>query len=59
MIGPWNCWSRCDLLLVTVVMSTVNEAVETWVPTMTICPVIDVVRPTATVVWPKSTSSTR
>ena len=47
MMRPWNWLSRPSLPLVTVVMSTLNDAFVTVVPAIVIVPVTLLVRPTA------------
>ena len=56
MIRPWNCPSRRDSGLVTVVMSTVTSVAVTVVPLISSVPVTSGVRPTASASWPNSTS---
>ncbi len=54
MMRPWNWPSRWLWSLVTVVMSTLNDAFVTLVPAIVIEPVTSLVRPTAAASWPKS-----
>ena len=59
MIRPLNWSSRRVWSLCTVVMSTVKLPPVIVVPDTVIEPVIELVRPTATLLWPNRTSFTR
>ncbi len=59
MMRPWNWSSRRLSSLVTVVMSTMNRAPAMEVPATVIDPVTWLVRPTATLLYPKRVSLTR
>src|SRR5262245_49983044 len=59
MIRPWNCPSRWFESLWNVVMSTVNDAVVTFVPAIVIVPVTLLVLPTAVPLCPNSVSLMR
>ena len=59
MIRPLNCASRWLWSLLIVAIWTVNDAAVTVVPLMVMLPLMSLVRPTATLFWPASTSLTR
>ncbi len=59
MIRPSNCASRWAESVWMVAILTVKPAVFTVVPVTTICPVTELLRPTAVCDWPPRISLTR
>src|SRR3954470_11400419 len=59
MMRPWNCALRPPWSLVTVVMSTLNDAFVTLLAVIVVVPVMSEVRPTALVSCPNRFSFTR